>query len=130
MATITVMQLQITPPSGTPATATIAYQYILSCSKAECEAGSEFRVSADLIGDDVLFDDELGTFDKHTIDAPSIETRSTTVVRTFSVAAKLLDEDIGGDEIKVRVVARFESPDGRISTATGMSYPVSGEWGE
>ena len=82
----------------------VTYGYTLTCSDVECERSVSFDISVDIIGDDLVDDDLLASsVDRHIVecDPLPIEMR-----RSFLVGQSLLDEDIGTDEIKLRVCVR------------------------
>jgi len=95
----------------------VTYGYTLTCSDVECERGVSYDISVDIIGDDLIDDDLLAScVDRHVVecDPLPIEMR-----RSFLVGQSLLDEDIGTDEIKLRVCVR-DSAGGETFAVTGI----------
>ena len=96
----------------------VTYGYTLTCSATECERNASFEISADILGHDVVSDDVLAAeVDGHIVEcsgALPIEMR-----RSFLVGQSLLDEDVGTDEIKLRVRARDGAGDEIVAT-TGI----------
>ncbi|HET6473526.1 MAG TPA: hypothetical protein VFG38_16905 [Pseudomonadales bacterium] len=95
----------------------VTYGYTLICTDVECERNVSFDISVDIIGDDLIDDDILATgVDRHVVecDRQPIEMR-----RSFLVGQSLLDEDIGTDEIKLRVTVRDSAGD-ETSAMTGI----------
>ena len=95
----------------------VTYGYTLTCSEIECERNVSFDVSVDIIGDDLIDDDLLASsVDRHIIEC---DTLPIEMRRSFLVGQSLLDEDIGTDEIKLRVCVR-DSTGGETSAETGI----------
>ena len=95
----------------------VTYGYTLTCTDVECERNVSFDISVDIIGDDLIDDDLLATgVDRHVVecDRQPIEMR-----RSFLVGQSLLDEDVGTDEIKLRVCVRDSAGD-ETSAMTGI----------
>jgi len=87
----------------------LVYGYRLVCRAVEIERNASFEVSIDVLGDDLLRDDLLAErLDAHIVEAG---TAPIAVERKLLIGASLLDEDVGDDEIKVRVRARSEAGD-------------------
>jgi len=100
----------------------LSYGYRLVCKAVEIERNASFEVSIDVLGDDVVRDDLMAErVDTHIVEAA---TAPIAIERKLLVGASLLDEDIGDDEIKVRVRVRSESGD----VAEGMSEIVLGRF--
>lgn len=119
MATLSglILTLQQTDAQKSLAIVTVTYGYTLTCTEIECEREVSFDVSVDVIGDDVIDDELLASeVDRHMVecDVQPIEMR-----RSFLVGQSLLNEDIGTDEIKLRVRVR-DSVGGDISVMTGV----------
>lgn len=91
----------------------ISYGYTLTFDVAEAEQADEpmsFRISVDVLGDDLLKDDELALdVDSHAVVTGEHEVQPITMERAFVVGQALLDEDIGEDEIKLRIVVRDDT---------------------
>jgi hypothetical protein len=103
-------------------TVSVTYGYTLTCTEVECERGVSFDVSVDILGDDMVRDDVLATgVDRHIVecDPLPIEMR-----RSFVVGQSLLNEDIGTDEIKLRVCVR----DGAGDETSGLTGIVQGDF--
>lgn len=82
----------------------VGYAYTLSYETDPGRKASAvpFNVEIDILGDDLLSDDLLAAaVDQHSVDCPADS--SVRVARTLTVAQGLLDEDIGDDEIKLRI---------------------------
>jgi len=90
----------------------LSYDYELTHSVDPGAQGSThpFQVDIDIIGDDVLSDDILASrVDAHEVNCPVDAT--VAISRQFTVAQGVLDEDVGDDEIKVRIrVTRHSEP--------------------
>ncbi len=71
-------------------------------------ADNPFDVEIDILGDDVLIDDILArAVDRHSVQCEASTTQR--VKRSLIVAQEVLNEDLGDDEIKLRVrVSRSE----------------------
>ena len=96
----------------------ISYGYALTCTDVECERNLSFDISVDVLGDDLVLDDELALdVDRHIVECAGTE--PIEMRRSFLVGQSLLDEDIGADEIKLRVWAR-DSAGGETSADTGI----------
>jgi hypothetical protein len=97
----------------------ISYGYTLSLSSeevAEAEEPISYRISVDVLGDDLLKDDELALdVDSHSVVADEQEVQPIEMERAFVVGQALLDEDVGDDEIKLRIVVRDDT--GELTSA-------------
>jgi len=82
---------------------TIFYSYDILCDAKEQELGIGFSVWVELWGKDLLFDDLLGDlmYDTHSVSAQHRISQN----RHFVVPCDILDEDIGTDEIYLKVNA-------------------------
>jgi hypothetical protein len=92
----------------------IRYGYRLVCHPVEVERDASFEISVDVLGHDPVRDDLLAErLDTHIVESAAVEKDATSIamVRTLLLGQALLDEDIGDDEIKLRVRARAESGD-------------------
>jgi len=91
-------------------TVRLAYGYTLTPSAEECSAGTTFDVAVDILGDDLVRDDVLvGGVDQHRLVFPPDSPRLPLAERReLIVGQALLDEDLGTDEIKLRIVATPE----------------------
>ena len=95
----------------------VAYGYTLTCSDVECERNVSFDVSVDIIGDDLIDDDLLASaVDRHMVESDPLPIEMR---RNFIVGQSLLDEDVGTDEIKLRVCVR-DSAGGETTAMTGI----------
>jgi len=95
----------------------VTYGYTLTCSDVEYERNVSFDVSVDIIGDDLVDDDLLASgVDRHIVEC---DTLPIEMRRSFAVGQSLLDEDIGTDEIKLRVCVR-DSAGGETYAMTGI----------
>ena len=84
----------------------IGYAYALTCSQVECERNASFTVTLDVLGHDLLRDDLLASgLDTHIVECGGSNCAPIETKRSILVGQSLLDEDIGTDEIKVRVIA-------------------------
>ncbi len=98
----------------------VSYGYTLTCTDVERERGLSFDVCVDILGDDVVRDDVLAAaIDRHIVECDSTHPASIEMRRSFFVGQSLLDEDVGTDEIKLRVYTR-DSSGGEISALTGI----------
>lgn len=105
MALVTDVKLSIERSSHTAGSiCSILYNYTLICDPAEVDIGLGFSVWCELWGKDVIVDDLLGDLmnDPHTISSRPQQ----IVSRSFQVPCSVLNEDIGEDEIYIRVHAR------------------------
>jgi hypothetical protein len=96
----------------------VTYGYTLTCNAIECERNVSFEVSADILGHDVVSDDVLAA----EVDVHMVECGGTLPIemrRSFLVGQSLLDEDVGTDEIKLRIRARDGAGDEIVAT-TGI----------
>ncbi len=96
----------------------VTYGYTLTCNAIECERNVSFEISADILGHDVVSDDVLAA----EVDAHIVECSGTLPIemrRSFLVGQSLLDEDVGTDEIKLRIRARDAAGDEIVAT-TGI----------
>lgn len=87
---------------------TVEYAYRLTCSSLEVERGITFEVCVDVLGDDLLSDECLA----ERLDAHLVESSAEPIEmhRTITMGQSLLDEDVGVDEIKLKI---------RISSSAG-----------
>lgn len=88
-------------------TVRLEYGYTLTPSADESRLGAGFEVTANILGVDVLRDKVLvADVDVHRIECqPGAPRRPIAGRRELLVGQDLLDEDIGSDEIKLRIVA-------------------------
>ena len=97
----------------------ISYGYTLSLSAEEAAEPDEpisYRISVDVLGDDLLKDDELALdVDSHSVVTDEQEPQPIEIERAFVVGQALLDEDLGDDEIKLRIVVRDDA--GELTSA-------------
>lgn len=97
----------------------ISYGYTLSFSSEEAAKADEpisYRISVDVLGDDLLKDDELVLdVDSHSVVADEEDVQPIEMERAFVVGQALLDEDVGDDEIKLRIVVRDDT--GELTSA-------------
>lgn len=94
----------------------VAYGYALSFEPGELEEPASFRVSVDILGEDLLRDEKLAVdVDSHVVTAEEQDLGPIEVEREFCVGQSLLDEDIGEDEIKLRIVVRDD--EGEVASA-------------
>lgn len=95
----------------------VGYGYAVSFEPGELEEPASFRVSVDILGDDLLKDEKLAVdVDSHVITAEEQDLGPIEMERSFNVGQSLLNEDIGEDEIKLRIVVRND--DGEVVSAT------------
>jgi hypothetical protein len=98
----------------------ISYGYTLTCDAVECERNASFDISVDILGDDVVTDDVLaGGVDRHIVECGGRSAAPIEMRRGFIVGQSLLDEDVGTDEIKLRIRARDAAGD-EIVADTGV----------
>jgi hypothetical protein len=84
----------------------VDYQYTLTCSEVECQRHIAFDMCVDILGHDLLRDDLLAEgLDTHIVECGGNASVPVTMQRSLVVGQSLLDEDIGTDEIKIRVRA-------------------------
>jgi hypothetical protein len=111
MATLADLSLSISQTEAQRRLGLVAvrYGYRLVCHPVEIERAHSFEMSVDLLGHDLVRDDLLAErLDTHIVEAGP---EPIVVERALLVGQALLDEDIGDDEIKLRVRARAESGD-------------------
>ncbi len=90
-------------------TVRIGYAYTIEGA----EAGI-YEVAIDILGDDIIRDDKLAlAADPHQVDCTNAAPARTE--RSIMVGQALLDEDIGTDEIKLRINAT--APSGEVISA-------------
>ena len=88
----------------------VGYSYTLTCSAVECERNASYKVGVHILGHDLLRDDVLATdLDTHIIECGGSNAEPIATRRSFVVGQSLLDEDIGTDEIKLRITAKGDS---------------------
>jgi hypothetical protein len=98
----------------------VAYGYTLTCDTVECDRNASFDISVDILGDDVVTDDVLaGGVDRHIVECGGKPAAPIEMRRSFIVGQSLLDEDVGTDEIKLRIRARDAAGD-EIVADTGV----------
>lgn len=98
----------------------VSYGYTLTCTDVERERSLSFDICVDILGDDVVRDDVLATaVDRHIVECDSTHPAAIEMRRGFFVGQSLLDEDVGTDEIKLRICAR-DSSGGELSALTGI----------
>ncbi len=103
MAQLANVELTISQTDGQRrlALALLTYRYRLSCTEVEVERGVTFEISIDILGEDPLRDESLAErVDVHLVEASA---EPVAAERELLVGQSLLDEDVGRDEIKVRV---------------------------
>ena len=98
----------------------IAYSYTLTCNTVECERNASFDISVDILGDDVVTDDVLAAgVDRHIVECGGTPALPIEMRRSFVVGQSLLNEDVGTDEIKLRIRALDAAGD-EIVADTGV----------
>jgi hypothetical protein len=98
----------------------ISYGYTLTCDDVECERNLSFDISVDILGDDLVNDDVLVLgVDRHIVECGNTSGQPIEMRRSFGVGQSLLNEDVGSDEIKLRICAR-DSAGGETSAVTGI----------
>ena len=98
----------------------ISYGYTLTCDTVECERNLPFEISVDVLGDDLVNDDVLATgVDRHIVECGGVPALPIEMRRSFLVGQSLLDEDVGTDEIKLRIRARDSAGDETVAV-TGI----------
>jgi hypothetical protein len=98
----------------------VIYDYTLTCNSVECERNVSFEISVDILGDDVVTDDVLAvSVDRHIVECGGRSALPIEMQRSFLVGQSLLDEDVGTDEIKLRIRARDPAGD-EIVADTGI----------
>ncbi len=96
---------------------TIEYAYRLTCTELENERGITFEASIDVLGHDLLRDECLvERIDAHLIEASP---QPIDMRRELTVGQSLLDEDVGEDEVKLRIRVRSDAGD-IIDGVTGV----------
>ena len=78
-----------------------------------------FEISVDILGDDVVSDDVLAAGVDRTHRRVQRHSQPIEMRRSFLVGQSLLDEDVGTDEIKLRIRAR-DSVGDEIVADTGI----------
>ena len=100
----------------------VTYGYTLTCDVVECERNVSYDISVDILGDDLVRDDVLATgVDLHIVECGGPPALPIEMRRSFLVGQSLLDEDVGKDEIKLRIRARDAAGD-EISADTGVVH--------
>ena len=90
----------------------VGYDYTLTCSQVECDRNISYEISLDILGNDVVRDDVLvAGIDTHIVECGGSNGASIPMRRSFFVGQSLLNEDLGTDEIKLRVRAKSDSGD-------------------
>ena len=105
----------------------VAYAYQLDCSKVDLREALDYTVSVDVLGDDLISDDNLALgVDSHTVScaAENVVGDSISKQREFIIAQSLLNEDIGIDEIKLKIHAVASSGE----SCEGMTGIVRGRF--
>jgi hypothetical protein len=98
----------------------VGYQYTLTCTEVECQRHIAFDVCLDILGHDLLRDETLADgLDTHIVECGGNDGKPITLQRSLLVGQSLLDEDIGTDEIKVRVRATSDAGE-QISLTSGV----------
>jgi hypothetical protein len=98
----------------------VGYEYTLACSDVECERHIAFDVCIDILGHDLLRDDMLANgLDTHIVECGGNAGQPVAMRRNLLVGQSLLDEDIGTDEIKIRVRATNDAGE-EISLTSGI----------
>ena len=98
----------------------VSYGYTLTCTDVERDRNLSFEISVDILGHDMVRDDVLAaSVDRHIVECDATTPGSIEMRRTFLVGQSLLDEDVGTDEIKLRIWAR-DSSGGATSALTGI----------
>jgi hypothetical protein len=99
------------------ALATLEYAYRLTCTAVEVERGITFEVAIDVLGDDMLRDEQLAErLDAHLVEACA---DPIDMQRDLMVGQSLLDEDVGVDEVKLRISVRSSAGD-LVQGVTGV----------
>jgi hypothetical protein len=88
----------------------VGYDYTLTCSEIECERNIAYEISADLLGDDVVRDRTLASgVDTHIVECGGTNGAPIPMSRSLLVGQSLLNEDVGTDEIKLRIRAASDT---------------------
>ena len=116
------LKLEQTATQRVLRTVTVTYRYTLTTAASERGDDRVCVVSVDILGDDVVVDDKLALgVDAHEVNLNDVE---ITNERSFVVGQSLLDEDIGTDEIKLRINATVEYG----KTVSAMTDIVKGDF--
>lgn len=84
----------------------VGYDYTLTCSDIECERNISYEISVDLLGDDLVRDQVLASgVDTHIVECGGTNGAPIPMQRSLLVGQSLLNEDVGTDEIKLRINA-------------------------
>jgi len=98
----------------------VSYGYTLTCDDVEHQRNLSFDICVDILGDDVLRDDLLAAeVDRHIVECGGRE--PIEMRRGFLVGQSLLDEDVGKDEIKLRIRVR-DSAGGELTADTAVVH--------
>jgi hypothetical protein len=90
----------------------VSYDYTLTCTDVECERNISYEISVDLLGHDMVRDDVLaGGVDTHIVECGGTNGAPIPMRRNLLVGQSLLNEDIGTDEIKLRLRATSDAGD-------------------
>jgi hypothetical protein len=88
----------------------VSYDYTLTGSEVECERNISYEISVDLLGDDVLSDEVLASgVDTHIVECGGTNGAPIPMRRSLVVGQSLLNEDVGTDEIKLRIRATSDA---------------------
>jgi hypothetical protein len=103
-------------------TVTVTYGYTLTTAASQCADDRLCTVTVDILGHDLIIDDKLALgVDAHEVCLDQVEVGNA---RTFVVGQDLLNEDIGTDEIKLRINAT----DDQGNTVSAMTDIVRGDF--
>ena len=90
----------------------LGYDYTLTCSEVECERNISYEISVDILGDDLMRDQVLASgVDTHIVECGGTNAAPIPMRRSLLVGQALLNEDIGTDEIKLRIRAKSDTGD-------------------
>ena len=88
----------------------VGYDYTLTCTEVECERNISYEISVDLLGDDMVRDQVLAAgVDTHIVECGSTNGAPIPMQRSLLVGQSLLNEDVGTDEIKLRIRAASDA---------------------
>ena len=116
------IKLEQTAEQRAGKTVSVTYGYTLTTAASQCRDDRSCTVTVDILGHDLLVDDKLALgVDAHQVALDRVEISNE---RTFVVDQELLNEDIGTDEIKLRINAT----DDRGNTVSGVTDIIRGDF--
>ena len=112
MATLSglILTLEQTDPQRVLKVVRVGYDYTLTCTDVECERNISYEISIDLLGDDLIRDKVLASgVDTHIVECGAANGAPIAMQRSLLVGQSLLNEDVGTDEIKLRINGKCDT---------------------